>query len=305
MQREREMRGITLEEIAEATKIGTRSLRALEEQDFAKLPGGIFNKGFVRAYSRYLGIDEEQAVADYVNAVNESQAERAAAAANAEPEKTFVIADEQPQPLPQIAWKPILVLVVIAAAIIGGWRYIAKHGLPRLGRGKAAPTSAVQPPPAPTPSVPTAEMMLPNAGAAKTTSGPASKAAKQSNAGKTEAAAKSAAESAAKTTSKSPVTAGGQVVATPAALTEAKLFSVKVHATAESWVSITADGRLVMEGMLAADAEKTVRAERSVVLKTGNAGGVEVFHNEQAMPPLGEPNQVKTVTLTAEGMKNQ
>ena len=60
------MRGISLEEIAEATKIGTRSLRALEEQDFDKLPGGIFNKGFVRAYARYLGLDEEQAVADYL-----------------------------------------------------------------------------------------------------------------------------------------------------------------------------------------------------------------------------------------------
>src|SRR6185312_10800561 len=73
LQREREMRGITLEEIAEATKIGTRSLRALEEQDFDKLPGGIFNKGFVRAYSKYLGIDEEQSVADYVDAVNDAQ----------------------------------------------------------------------------------------------------------------------------------------------------------------------------------------------------------------------------------------
>ena len=52
LRREREMRGVTLEEIAESTKIGTRSLRALEQEDFEKLPGGIFNKGFVRAYSR-------------------------------------------------------------------------------------------------------------------------------------------------------------------------------------------------------------------------------------------------------------
>jgi cytoskeletal protein RodZ len=68
IRREREMRGITLEEIALATKIGTRALRALEEEEFGKLPGGIFNKGFVRAYARYLGIDEEQAVADYETA---------------------------------------------------------------------------------------------------------------------------------------------------------------------------------------------------------------------------------------------
>ena len=69
LQREREMRGVTLDEIAEATKIGTRSLRALEAQEFEKLPGGIFNKGFVRAYAKFLGIDEEQAVTDYEAAV--------------------------------------------------------------------------------------------------------------------------------------------------------------------------------------------------------------------------------------------
>ena len=61
MQREREMRGITLDEIAEATKITVRCLRAIEREEFSKLPGGIFNKGFVRAYARYIGIDEEQA----------------------------------------------------------------------------------------------------------------------------------------------------------------------------------------------------------------------------------------------------
>ena len=70
LQREREMRGITLDEIAKATKIGSRSLRALEQDDFGKLPGGIFNKGFVRAYAKYLGLDEDQAVTDFLAAEN-------------------------------------------------------------------------------------------------------------------------------------------------------------------------------------------------------------------------------------------
>src|SRR5262244_519132 len=70
MRREREMRGVSLEEISGSTKIGTRSLKALEEEDFEKLPGGIFNKGFVRAYAKYLGLDEEQAVTDFLAAEN-------------------------------------------------------------------------------------------------------------------------------------------------------------------------------------------------------------------------------------------
>jgi len=71
LRREREMRGITLNEITESTKISRRHLEALEKEHFDQLPGGVFNKGFVRAYARFLGIDEDQAVADYSTASNE------------------------------------------------------------------------------------------------------------------------------------------------------------------------------------------------------------------------------------------
>src|SRR5579884_1002160 len=66
------MRGVALEEIATATKISSRFLRALEQEKFDQLPGGVFNKGFVRAYAKFLGIDEEQAVADYQTAYQAS-----------------------------------------------------------------------------------------------------------------------------------------------------------------------------------------------------------------------------------------
>src|SRR5260370_3162019 len=65
---EREKRKITLEQISLSTKIGIRMLQALEEDKFNQLPGGIFNKGFVRAYSRFLGLDEDQIIADYLQA---------------------------------------------------------------------------------------------------------------------------------------------------------------------------------------------------------------------------------------------
>ncbi len=71
LRREREMRGITLDEISESTKISRRHLESLEREDFDSLPGGIFNKGFVRSYARFLGLDEDQAVADYAAANNE------------------------------------------------------------------------------------------------------------------------------------------------------------------------------------------------------------------------------------------
>src|SRR5208282_6615881 len=68
LKQEREKRKITLEQISTSTKIGTRMLQALEEDKFNQLPGGIFNKGFVRAYSRFVGLDEDQTVAEYLEA---------------------------------------------------------------------------------------------------------------------------------------------------------------------------------------------------------------------------------------------
>jgi cytoskeleton protein RodZ len=143
LQREREMRGVTLEEIAEATKIGTRSLRALEEEDFDKLPGGIFNKGFVRAYARYLGLDEEQAVADYLAALGEAQAAgkttRQEPGANAvAPERDIFLPEvEESEPL-RLPLGPIAVVVVVAVLLFSGWRYYTRNGLPKFPHVRAA-----------------------------------------------------------------------------------------------------------------------------------------------------------------------
>ena len=66
LKRERELREISLREISEATKINLRYLDALERNDFERLPGGVFNKGFVRAYAEYIGVDPETMVNAYL-----------------------------------------------------------------------------------------------------------------------------------------------------------------------------------------------------------------------------------------------
>jgi cytoskeletal protein RodZ len=62
----REQRGISLRQIAEKTKISVSVLEALERNDIARLPGGIFSRGFVRSYAVEIGIDPEQAVRDFM-----------------------------------------------------------------------------------------------------------------------------------------------------------------------------------------------------------------------------------------------
>jgi cytoskeletal protein RodZ len=61
----REARGIALREISDQTRISIHYLEAIELNDYRHLPGGIFNRSFVKAYARYVGYDEKQAVEGY------------------------------------------------------------------------------------------------------------------------------------------------------------------------------------------------------------------------------------------------
>lgn len=67
MKRVREERGVSLRDISERTKVSVRTLEALEQDDIARLPGGIFSRSIVRAYSEAIGSDPEGAVRDFVS----------------------------------------------------------------------------------------------------------------------------------------------------------------------------------------------------------------------------------------------
>lgn len=61
----RRNRGISLEQIAQSTKINIRSLRAIEGGDFKKLPGGIYNTSYIRQYAQAIDFDEAELLAYY------------------------------------------------------------------------------------------------------------------------------------------------------------------------------------------------------------------------------------------------
>ncbi len=73
LRQQRERRGLSLEAISTTTKISTRMLRAIEDERFDQLPGGVFNKGFVRAYARQVGLNEEEAITAYLTALRDGQ----------------------------------------------------------------------------------------------------------------------------------------------------------------------------------------------------------------------------------------
>lgn len=75
LRRERELRGISLRDVAEATKISTRFLKALEDDRVDILPGGLFPRAFVRQYARQLGLDADRLVTEFLFAHGEGLAE--------------------------------------------------------------------------------------------------------------------------------------------------------------------------------------------------------------------------------------
>ena len=78
----REERGISISEVAEQTRISPQYIKSIENDDYKPLPGGIFNKGFVRSYARYVGFDEAQALDEYAQLM-------AAISIETEPDQTF------------------------------------------------------------------------------------------------------------------------------------------------------------------------------------------------------------------------
>lgn len=70
----RKRSGVSLEEIVQRTKISSRFLRAIEEEQFDQLPGGIFSTSYLRQYAAAIGYDEDALISYYIQKTNPSAA---------------------------------------------------------------------------------------------------------------------------------------------------------------------------------------------------------------------------------------
>ena len=156
LRREREMRGVTLEEISASTKISVRFLKALEDEDLARVPGGIFTRSFVRAYAKYLGLDEDHVMAEYHLLV---------------PPKSdtdiFRIAKSAPMHQREGSRGPILAVLVAAVLLGSGYllylytRASTEVKPPAAVVAPALPAPAPPPPATPTLDAPMAQEQIP------------------------------------------------------------------------------------------------------------------------------------------------
>jgi cytoskeleton protein RodZ len=278
LKREREQRKITLDEVALATKISARMLRALEEEKFDLLPGGIFSKGFVRAFARHLGISEDQAVADYMEAFRASHPE-AAPVADPEAEgrkileqRALRVQQERPH-MERIPWGKAAVALMLLAFGAALWSSYSRHSKPNLPVTATSKKSVAKTP---------HQMPTRAQGSDEEASTPASRLtlASEKKTGKTEDVFSNPADQAASSGS----------------------FRVVIRAREDSWIQIIVDGKEPLEETMQADSQRSISAHSQVVIKAGNTGGLDFWFNGQKLPAQGGLDEVKILTFDSAGL---
>jgi len=278
--REREARGISLEAIAEETRIGIRLLRAIENEQFERLPGGIFDKSFVRQYARYLGLDEELAVREYLQAVGAAR-EAASSQRSSSPELAALSSSSD--------YARIIAALVGVGILVAGIGY----GLYRFQQYlTATPSPAEEGSSQPTLSTTPASPALPSAESLSESSAVA--IAPGDNPVGTPSVSSSG-----------PLVPSVPPVPQPARQAESLApregLQLRIDSHGPVWLSITADGVKQWQGTMRPNQTREVQATESVRLTVGDAGAVEINLNGKPLPPLGRSGEVKSVTITAKG----
>jgi len=283
------MRGVSLDEIVATTKISRRLLQALEDEQFDLLPGGIFNKSYVKAYAKCVGIDEDEAVSEYLQASQEAPPDTRLIAQ----QHASIHSDRRPgrSGFPLV---PVLVLMVVAAGGVGGWKMYQDH---LRERELAAPHAS-------TTESSTAPQAAPvsNAIPAENNSTTTSASQSQAQAPPPDAVAGPAASTPRESTSPTPASAEkSQTAAQPPAADSP--FEITVRPKDRAWVSIKADGNYVVRGIIQPPVVKTIHATSQVVFYIGNVGAVDVAFDGKDIPLTGGANDTETLVFDSHGLR--
>lgn len=139
----REAQGVTLRQISEQTRIQMRYLEAIETDTYEELPGGIFNRSFVKAYARQVGFSETDAVEAYNRVAREQGAPVDEEMPTSYKPRVYTNGDSSRSP-----WLNLLFAALIVGIISIG-AYALQHWYTRRASDAPATTANVAPTVAP------------------------------------------------------------------------------------------------------------------------------------------------------------
>lgn len=326
-------------------------LQAIEEEKFDQLPGGVFNKGFIRAYARHVGLNDEEAVNEYLACLRQAQIDAQAVWEPSGPGKRPQVAAHQiaanqavagkvtrrqsesgtegasaTEELPglqlprlehlraprrkfanrrnRLPWRPVVIvlLLLVAAGVL--WQRRTRHA---RAEGEAATSAPLQQASQPVPVSASGTLLAePNhASSSQThnaTTGKGVVAADHSGSAANSGSATNTKPTNVEHASEEDDNASKPDVSpAPVSKTPAR-FQLVIHADENSWISVTADGQPVSHETLIAPADTSIRANREIVARIGNAAGVSFVWNGQEIQPQGGEAEVKTFVFDENGM---
>ncbi len=245
LRRLREEKGHTIREVSDATHIGSRFLQAIESDNYSILPGGIFNRGFVRSYARFVGLDEDQALQLYGQQLE---------AHGGEAPRTLAPSLEGIEEEASSPWGSIALIVIILLVLSAGF-YVAYRWF------KGGPvTDELVHSATPSPTVPLVASPTPNTGGLTPDSASAS-------------------------TSVSPaLTPTPETTASPAPpLTGNLQVKVQVTGADPCWLKVTTDANPSAMGTLNPGDVREFAATDKMILSLGNALTVTATLNGRPM----------------------
>jgi cytoskeleton protein RodZ len=258
----REQKKITLQQIADQTHIILRQLENLEEGRYSQLPGGMYNRAFLRAYCECLGLDATRFLARYE------------AETPPPPEKPVILKPRNRRPLPQrsslspvVIWSAMLLISIASLLYSRKWiaevfapyfsrsqeMVLAKPPVPNLPQSQPAAASVENHPVAPADQAP-----APSIPAALPTSEP-----KEPSAG---------------------------------------ALRLEFEVVQKCWVSVSRDGDRVLVKLLEPGEDLAFDAVEKFYVILGNAGGVRLKINGKRAKPPGNSGEVVKMMINTENV---
>jgi cytoskeleton protein RodZ len=280
----RTAKGLSHADVESVTRIRQKWLEALENGEYNKLPQGAVARGFLRTYAAYLGLDTLAALNLYVD----ESGDRGDAVLIAEPGKPRYV-DYRPleveliEPVsPANWWMPwVIAGIVVLALGVAAWWFLSRN--PGWN-----PLAAIAPPPPPTATA--THTLTPWVVTATPLATITPPAPETTSAAEVIPAATSDILPLPTPTVPASPTPTPRPTATPEAV--ASGIVLEADATQRTWVRVTVDGAVVEEGFLAVGEQRVWEANQSVVIRTGNAAGVNLFLNGEELGPMGNVGQV-------------
>jgi len=266
----RERRGVSLRQIANATKISVSVLDALERNDISRLPGGIFGRAFVRSYAVEVGLDPEATIQDFIAQFPHDSVTQGRPTVDQAGDNENI---ESQRRMAGTFLSLVAISIPIAAAVLyfgtsAGRRPTTRTAAAAAATATAAPAAPAaapaETPPIATPPAATHEAPPPVVGtSARAIEPPA-----------------------------------------PSAAAAADVLSVGLSVKRPCWVSATVDGQKAIERLLAAGDRQTIEVRREIVLTAGDAAAIDLTLNGAEARALGKPGDVVTVRMNLANFKD-